>query len=402
MSRLDYKRKKQKEIERLERKESPFISFVRLHAGLIGLCFIVLLVITAAALIGTNPEFKDHFSNNAELYLDENTVFEMPYTQQENSVIKPMGSNTIVCAKEKIFSLSESGKTQWEIPVVLNKPLLSICGDYILACDRGGRDIYLINNGKVILQSLSSYAITNAKVASDGKFVIVSEEPYYKGLVTVRDAKNNEVFVWHSGSAYIIDAQFGANENKLALATLNTSSSSDEDVSKGLSSGMLMFNLYESAPYQTHTFDDCLITNIYKADKGFLAVTDKKTICVDEEGAIGTEFVYEDKAVNKIYKGDSLLVLCLEKDNGQKSVVALDNKAHEKCNIDVRQTPSFISAHADRIAYGTAGSIAVCDSTGKELYLIQTPKKYNSFFLLEGTKRATGVTGTAIDIIEIK
>ena len=400
MSRLDYKRKKQKEIEKSQRTESPFITFVRMHAGLIGLCFIVLLVITAAVLVGTNPEFKSH--NNTELYLDENTVFEMPYTEQENSVIKSMGANTIVCGKEKIFSLSESGKKEWEIPVILNKPLLSICGDYILACDRGGKDIYLINDGKVILQSLSSYAITNAKAASDGKFVIVSEEPYYKGLVTVKDAKNNEVFVWHSGSAYILDAQFGADENKLALATLDTSSSSDEDVSKGLSSGMLMFNLYETAPYQTHTFDDCIITNIYKADKNFLAVTDNKTICVDEAGAVVGEFVYETETVNKIYKSDSLLVFSLEKDNGQKSIVALDNKARKKCNINVRQTPNFVSAYADRIAYGWANNIVVCDAAGKELYVIQTPKKYNSFFLLAGTKRASGVTGTAIDIIEIK
>lgn len=56
--------------------------------------------------------------------------------------------------------------------------------------------------------------------------IVVSDEPYYKGLVTVKDAKDNEVFVWHSGTAYIVDAVLGGDTDNLALATVNTAPSS--------------------------------------------------------------------------------------------------------------------------------------------------------------------------------
>lgn len=84
----------------------------------------------------------------------------------------------------------------------------------------------MIHEGKILLQTASAHNIINASVAADGRFVVVSDEPYYKGLVTVKDAKDNEVFVWHSGTAYIVDAVLGGDTDNLALATVNTAPSS--------------------------------------------------------------------------------------------------------------------------------------------------------------------------------
>lgn len=403
MSRLDYIRKKQEQAEHAKRGDSTFISFIKEHGGLVGLVAIILVVVIAVAIIGTNPRFNAYFTNenSTSLYLDENTLFEMPYTDQEKTVIKTMGSNIILCSKNKIVALAENGHQLWEIPINLNKPILSIEGEYILAADRGGRDIYLINGGKVILQTTSKYSIINAKVSSNGTYVIISDEPYFKGLVTVSDAKNNEIFVWHSGSAYIIDASIGADENKLALAVINTAVTSQQEGAEGILSGVLLFNLYETEPYKSHTFADCIITNVYKADRGFFVVTDKKAVSLDNGGEIYNEYAYDEKTVNKIFKSDSVLVLSLEDINGKKSIVALDNRAHQKCNIDVRQAPNFISAEADRIAYG-GSDIVVCDASGKELYLLKTSKKYNTLMLLSGAKKAVGVTAASVDIVEIK
>ncbi len=58
---------------------------------------------------------------------------------------------------------------------------MSVADGYILAADRGGKDIYLIHEGKVLLQTASAHNIINASVAADGRFVVVSDEPYYKG-----------------------------------------------------------------------------------------------------------------------------------------------------------------------------------------------------------------------------
>lgn len=405
MSRLDYRRKRQKALEREQSGKTAFSAFVKAHTGLIALIVIVVLVGAAAVLIGVNPDFKERFVNreSTSLYLDENTIFEMPLTAaREKTVIASMGSSLVICNGEKIMMLSDSGKTQWELDAPLNKPILSVCGDYILAADRGGRDIYLINNGRVILKTLSLYSIINAKASSDGKFVVVSDEPYFKGLVTVKDAADKEVFVWHSGGAYIVDASIGADTNKLAVAVLNTNVQTEEGSQESFSGGVLMFNLYDAEPYKTHMFDGCLTTNVFRAGKGFVAVTDKKTVVINADGEIVNEYGYGGKSVNKMCKSDDMTVFSFEDESGRKSIAAIDNDGKKRCDIDVRQTPNFLSAESGRIAYGGGNEVVICDGAGTELYLIQTAKNFETLTFLGGARCAAALTASSVDIIEIK
>ena len=402
MSRLDYKRKKQMEIERQQRGETGFVWFFKRHIGLIVLGLLVLLVSAAAIAVGLNPDFGASLFHRgaSSLYLDENTLFEMPYTAGETTVIKVQNNSVIVCTKEKIMSLSGAGKTEWELPVRLSNPLVSVADGYILAADRGGKDIYLIHEGKVLLQTASAHNIINASVAADGRFVVVSDEPYYKGLVTVKDAKDNEVFVWHSGTAYIVDAVLGGDTDNLALATVNTAPSSGG--AGGLSGGVLLFHLYDTEPYQTHTFDANVVTNVFRAGKGFLAVTDRQCVGFGADGAQSWTYSFEGQTISKISTSGDLTVFALESSGGRKSISAVDNNGKVKCTIPNVPSLSFISVDADRIAYNNGNNITVCDSAGSELYSIQTAKSFTELLLFDGGKKAVGLTGTSLDILEIK
>lgn len=402
MSRLDYKRRKQMEIERQQRGETGFMWFLKRHIGLIVLGVLVLLVSAAAVAASLNPDFGASLFHrgNSALYLDENTLFEMPYTAGETTVIKVQNNSVIVCTKEKIMGISGAGKTEWELPVRLNNPLVSVADRYILAADRGGKDIYLIHEGKVLLQTASAHNIINASVAADGRFVVVSDEPYYKGLVTVKDAKDNEVFVWHSGTAYIIDAVLGSDTGNLALAAVNTAPPSGG--AGGLSGGVLLFHLYDTEPYQTHTFDASVVTNVFRAGKGFLAVTDRQCVGFGADGAQSWTYSFEGQNISKISTSGDLTVFALESSGGRKSISAVDNNGKVKCTIPNVPSLSFISVDADRIAYNNGNNITVCDSAGSELYSIQTAKSFTELLLFDGGKKAVGLTGTSLDILEIK
>ena len=402
MSRLDYKRRKQMEIERQQRGETGFMWFLKRHIGLIVLGVLVLLVSAAAIVAGLNPDFGASLFHRgaSSLYLDENTLFEMPYTAGETTVIKVQNNSVIVCTKEKIMGISGAGKTEWELPVRLNNPLVSVADRYILAADRGGKDIYLIHEGKVLLQTASAHNIINASVAADGRFVVVSDEPYYKGLVTVKDAKDNEVFVWHSGTAYIIDAVLGSDTGNLALAAVNTAPPSGG--SGGLSGGVLLFHLYDTEPYQTHTFDASVVTNVFRAGKGFLAVTDRQCVGFGADGAQSWTYSFEGQNISKISTSGDLTVFALESSGGRKSISAVDNNGKVKCTIPNVPSLSFISVDADRIAYNNGNNITVYDSAGSELYSIQTAKSFTELLLFDGGKKAVGLTGTSLDILEIK
>lgn len=404
MSRLDYRRKKQRELERQERGETGWRGFVKRHLGLLVLAVIVVLVSAAALIAALNPDFGGALfgQNGTELYLDENTIFEMPITAGEETVIASMGDTAVFCTREKIMALSGDGRTEWEIPLRLSNPLVSVAGDYILAADRGGKDIYLIHRGSILLQTTSAYNIINASVASDGKFVVISDEPYYKGLVTVRDAAGSEVFIWHSGSFYVIDAVLGSDTNKLALAVINTSLPSSEEAGGSFSGGVLQFNLYETEPFQTHTFDGSLITNVFRAGNGFLAVTDTECVGIAADGTQSWTYSLNGKNLNKISKSDDLTVFALEDTSGRKSIAVLDNNGNERCMIENAPNLSYVSSDADRVAYNNGNNITVCDSAGKELYSIQTVKSFTELLLFDGGRRAAALSASSFDILEIK
>ena len=55
MSRLDYRRKKQRELERQERGEAGWREFVKRHLGLLVLAVIVVLVSAAALIAALTP-----------------------------------------------------------------------------------------------------------------------------------------------------------------------------------------------------------------------------------------------------------------------------------------------------------------------------------------------------------
>ncbi len=404
MSRLDYRRKRQRELERQENGENGFLGFVKRHMGLLILAGVVVLVSAAALIAALNPGFGGALfgQSGTALYLDENTIFEMPYTTGEENVIAVQDDIAVFCTREKIMGLSGAGKTEWEIPLRLNDPLVSVAGEYILAADRGGKDIYLIHRGSILLQTASAYNIINASVAPDGKFVVISDEPYYKGLVTVKDAKGNEVFVWHSGSSYVIDAALGSDTNKLAFAVVNTALPAGEGAGGSFSGGVLQFNLYDTEPFQTHTFDGSLITNVFRAGNGFLAVTDKECIGLTPDGEQSWTYGFGGKSLNKISKSDDLAVFALEETGGRKNIVVLDNNGKEKFVLDNAPNLSYIGSDADRVAYNNGNNITVCDSAGKELYSIQTAKTFTELLLFDGGRRAVGLSASSLDILEIK
>ena len=401
MSRLDFRRKKQKELERKANGENIFKDFIKKHSGAVTLGVIAVLIGIAFCAIIFSPDYASKLDPNRSqtLYLDENTLYEMPYTAQQNTVFKTSGSGAYICTKDKLTMLSSLGKTEWSIDVSLNNPILSVNGGYILAADRGGKNIYLVNNGKVILSTYSTYNIINASVSNDGKFVIISDEPYYKGLVTVKNADDEEVFVWHSGNAYIIDAIIGNDTNKLALVTVNTSSDTS-DSSQSLLGGIMFFNLYETSPYKTNTFDNSIATNIFRSDSGFIAVTNTKTVAFNADGEITGEYSYQDN-LSKIYKSDQLLVIASESADSKK-IAVIDNNAKEKFVKNVSQLPNYMSADADRIILGGGNEFGIYDTSGKELYLMHTAKKFDSVLLFEGARRGAGITALSVDILEIK
>lgn len=75
---------------------------------------------------------------------------------------------------------------------------------------------------------------------------------------------------------------------------------------------MLLFHLYDTEPYQTHTFDASVVTNVFRAGKGFLAVTDRQCVGFGADGAQSWTYSFEGQTISKISTSGDLTVFALE------------------------------------------------------------------------------------------
>lgn len=401
MSRLDYRRKRQRELAPEPEKANP----QKRWSGLIVLALLVLVIALVVVLAAQQQGFWDSIVKNdgQELTIDQNTLATIPYSTDQKGVSAVYGNDVVIADVSGVRALSPAGEVKWEVELAFNTPFISVDGSYVLAADKGGKDVYIINNGKLELHSKTQYPILNARVMSDGNFVTITDEPYYKGLVSVRNIRDEEQFVWHSGSVYVIDAALSQNAQRLAVAVIDAQVAIDEESEGSFTSGVMMFNLYESEPYQTHYFHNGLVTNVYKNGvDAFIALADSFVAGFGQTGEIVWSYDYPGAKMHHVAHADSLTAVCMTDADGMQKIVVIDSQGKEKCVIPVETEVRFLSLCADRLAFNRASGIAMYNTDGRELYTISNEFEYSAFKLFDGGRRGLGTTTIAINVIETR
>ena len=123
-------------------------------------------------------------------------------------VFASAGDGLAVACSSSVQLLDAKGQTVFKQVVSYDTPAVFACADQAMFCDLGGTECIIagMDGESVILGADGSEArnILTASMNGSGWFVLVTEEPGYKGLVSVYNADCEKQYEWWSGTGYVL------------------------------------------------------------------------------------------------------------------------------------------------------------------------------------------------------
>lgn len=358
----------------------------------------VVLLITVAVLFLNRDRWLLGFwgVTNPDVPIAQKTISSIPYNISPSSGFVVYKDSVLMYGKEGIKSINAKGKVEWQINNAMNAPFVSVNGDYILLADSGGKKIYIYKRDKLVQEAVMPYSVLNAKAGNSGNFVALLDEPYYHAMVTVRSAANEELFLYHLGSAYAIDADISKDGKRVVIATM--------DEKNNLRSGVLIFDIAQGSPRKTHSFEDVVLANVYyNTDNTVFVVADNKVMGLNVDGDVGWTYDYGGKTLKRAIEGENCITINLSGsgDSGSR-VCQLASSGVEKLMLPIEYDCKFVGAVEKRLAHGHLGNVLVYDDTGRKLYTIASANHIRDIVIFNGGRRALCIGNTVVEVIELR
>ena len=160
---------------------------------------------------------------SANDYLDDST----PYTfdSSANRTFRTVDSRLAVVSSSGLQLLDDDGKTVLHEIFTLAQPGISVGGERVCAYDIGGTTLCVADFKGNKTDITPSGEIISADLSESGYLAVCTEAAGYKGAVTVYDASGKAVYVWYSGTGYLVRAAVSPDGKYLAALCLQDTGS---------------------------------------------------------------------------------------------------------------------------------------------------------------------------------
>lgn len=372
------------------------------------LCAVALVAVAALCVFG----YKYYVQNRptADAVYDAHVLrTHTASADAGKTVYAPYKGGIVIATQEQTSFYNTKGELKWQLDINVHNPILKISGSYILLAGIDAKDLYILRDGEILIHTTTTYGILNAGIASNGTFFIIEDEPYYKGLLTVRDNKNKDLFVWHSGTSYIIDAAFNERTSQIAVSTLSANihaahENTEEAEAADYSSALLLFKMHENAPYQTYTYDNTIAGNVYYASGRYIIVTDSAVHAyASTNGEHAWTYDFLPHTLQRVdFESGRLALLTMAEDGSQTlQVLKADGKLTGE-KISGLKSANTVCLLKNILAVGNSTNIDYYNLRGALQYHVALPKAYNDICLFNNGQYLLGTNNMVSDLLSTK
>lgn len=266
-----------------------------------------------------------------------------------------------VFGKDAVFGISNSGQKNWDVPFTVSDPVLSACGKYVLAAERGGKRVLLISGGKVKHESEMNGEIITASVNKKGVFAVVMKERGFKGLVKVFNSKGKELFAWHSAEQNIMNVAVSEDSKRLAVSVVNM-----KDLSKLTT--LLQFDMKETVPEVLDVGDENLVSTLLYNKGELIAVGDEALYCFKKDASQKFRIDYSGREIQKfsMYAGGTMAMIFRGADDGSGSTVEFyDGLGRIKGSMPVNGNITSLDSFGNYAVVAAQNELYVIRQNGK-------------------------------------
>ena len=142
---------------------------------------------------------------------------ESKYVKYGDMLVKYSEDGISYIGKKKII---------WNYAFEMKEPLVDTCGEYVVAAQQGGTEIYLFNKSGLVKQMQSSYPIVKVDVAKQGVVACILEDED-TNYIEITDKDGNKLVAGRtelSSNGYPLDFAISEDGKKMVVSYLYVSS----------------------------------------------------------------------------------------------------------------------------------------------------------------------------------
>ena len=290
------------------------------------------------------------------------------YETGTGQVFTSAGDGLAVACSSSVQLLDAKGQTAFKQVVSYDTPAVFACADRAMFCDLGGTQCVIagMDGESVTLGADGSElrSILTANMNGSGWFVLVTEEPGYKGLVSVYNADCEKQYEWWSGTGYVLRAAVSPDNRNLAVLC------ADKEGTK-----LHIFALNSETERAEQSFADTLFYDLYYMNNDTLCLMGETGLCfADADGAVKNTYDIGDSYLLDYEFGQSFITLFISdyRSGGGGTLVTLDGKAGVLGTETLERDVVSLSTQGKQLLVMTADGLTLYDQALARRYVNET------------------------------
>lgn len=313
--------------------------------------------------------------------------------------------------KDTVRAFNAKGEMEWSLMVSVGKPQVEANRSGLLIADMGGRNIYMVQGGKVSWTHKMSGSIFRADISEDGYISVVHKEPLCTAAVTVFNSQGKELFTRGLADNFVLSAKVSPSKKKVLFNTVDILGISSSTV-------LELFDTLSGEPVGTVKREDTLYPFVWFMQDDMIAAVNEKEIAfftyTESKDTEKNTFTvkWNDEAKNAVITGAELFkekyLAAAYLSNGSKGVFTgastavrlydANGKLHGECSLDFGV--KSLQTYGNRLGAVGVRKVAWINASGEcEGTYTASRDIVNVYFLTENT--AAVVDKTHITFIHI-
>ncbi len=328
----------------------------------------VVLVISAAYLITSNQFVRGILYHD----LNRKGAVNIPVDGSFVTDYQVFGDHVLSCSKNGVKAYSLNGAEDYKTTMSnlstqilsFKSPVLRTGKEHCVVYDKGGKSLFQFNHRSVSPMITTDQPILFAKLFDNGYLAVVTEDSGSKEQVVIYHKNGQQIFIWHSGEANILDAALSSNGQNLVISALDTQNGKMID-------NLVFFHLNQPEPYAGASKENTLITNLkfYRGNKHIVAISDTGVIHFNQKGdTVGSyDFGGRELSSFQFLNGGEVALVFNSNYENKYRIVIVDEEGKEKGVYITDQQIGNLSFDGRNIIANVTKGFHVVSLRGKEL-----------------------------------
>jgi hypothetical protein len=147
----------------------------------------------------------------------------LQYDTREHTFFDVQNGTIIKYTKDSIKGISKNGEELWTIQLTMANPFVKVSDNGVLIADIGGKDIYVIEDGKIKWNKKLDDNIINACISKKGYVTVVHEAKGYRNAVTAFDLHGGKYFTRYINETNVLSAIASPTGKQVLINSVDTS-----------------------------------------------------------------------------------------------------------------------------------------------------------------------------------